>query len=299
MFVCLLFCEDDNALARSAQLQLSIAGNRQQQQQIGLMTPTALAYLRPHSPVLGVPPKLLAGKRDSLFLCESDFPLEQPEEEADEEEEPRVVFPSTDASERCLGSFEKRTLPPTPTLPFPLDESEPQQSLATASEATAVVGAVTITEAAPLKVAAASLPLQMDCLRSGGGSTLSEESWSSSPSKPGASSSGGGWRRVPTSTKTRKARKRATARERQQKQRAEERKKPSTLQPPTTARRRRHYSKKLTDVENEAENCGEMSPLPSPPLLSTSPQPLNRCLSDEEDDDAEGWAAEIDRDSSY
>ncbi|KAL5964349.1 hypothetical protein TSMEX_007917, partial [Taenia solium] len=283
--------QDDNTLARSAQQHLSIAGSQQQQQQqFGLTAPTPLAHLRSHSPVVSVPPKLLAGKRDSLFLCESDFPLEQPEEE--EEEESRVVFPSTDASEKCLGDFEKPTPPPTPTLPFPMDESEPQQSIVTVTEATAVIGAVTIIETAPLKVAAASLPLQMDYLRSGGGSTLSEESWSSSPSKPGASSSGGGWRRVPASTKTRKARKRVTVEERQQKQRVEERRKPAT------ARRRHHYSKKSAVSEKETESCGGMSSLPSPPLPLIPPKPLNRCLS-EEDDDAEGWAAEIDRDSSY
>ncbi|KAL5112123.1 hypothetical protein TcWFU_005334 [Taenia crassiceps] len=292
--------QDDNALARGAQQQLSIAGNQQHQQQLqfGLMTPTPLAHLRSHSPVVSVPPKLLVGKRDSLFLCESDFPLEQPEEE-EGGEEPRVAFPYDDASEKCLGSVEKPTPPSTPNLPFPMDESEPQQSTVTATEATAVVGAATITEVAALKVAATSLPLQMEYLRSGGGSTLSEESWSSSPSKQGASSSGGGWRRVPVSTKTRKPRKRATARERQQKQRVEERKKPSTLQPLTTARRRRHYSKKLTASENEAGSCEGVSSLSSPPLPSTPPKPPNRCFSDEEDDDAEGWAAEVDRDSSY
>ncbi|VDM26555.1 unnamed protein product [Hydatigera taeniaeformis] len=258
------------------------------------MATTPLAYLRSHSPVVSVPPKLLAAKRDSLFLCESDFPLEQPGEEAVS----GVIFSSVDASEKCVENLEKATLPQTPTLPFPMDELEPRAPIVGATEPTAVVGAVTITEVVPLRVAPASLPLQSDYLRSGGGSTFSEESWSSSPSKPGASSSGGGWHRAPASTKTRRARKRATAREREQKQRAEERKKPSTLQPSTTARRRRHCNRKLTGLENEVGSCGGVNPLPSP-RLSTPPKLLNRCLSDEEGDDADGWAAEIDRDSSY
>lgn len=282
--------QDDTGLARSVQQQLTLAGSQQHQPQFSLITPTPLAYLRPHSPVVSVPPKLLAAKRDSLFLCESDFPLEHPEEE----EEFSVVPTTKDTSEKCLVIPGKPTPPPTPTLPFPMDEPEPRQLTITATEATSVAGSDSaFAEAGSLKAAAAaSLPNQMDYLRSGGGSTFSEESWSSSPSKPGATSSGGGgWRHVPASTKTRKARKRATAREREEKQRVEEKKKPLKLEPPTTARRRRHCNRKFTVDEKEV--------LSSPPLQATPPNTLNRCLSDGEEDDAEGWAAEINRDPFY
>ncbi|EUB57616.1 Breast carcinoma-amplified sequence protein [Echinococcus granulosus] len=289
--VCMCFdVLDDTGLARSVQQQLTLAGSQQHQPQFSLITPTPLAYLRPHSPVVSVPPKLLAAKRDSLFLCESDFPLEHPEEE----EEFSVVPTTKDTSEKCLVIPGKPTPPPTPTLPFPMDEPEPRQLTITATEATSVAGSDSaFAEAGSLKAAAAaSLPNQMDYLRSGGGSTFSEESWSSSPSKPGATSSGGGgWRHVPASTKTRKARKRATAREREEKQRVEEKKKPLKLEPPTTARRRRHCNRKFTVDEKEV--------LSSPPLQATPPNTLNRCLSDGEEDDAEGWAAEINRDPFY
>ncbi|CDI96538.1 hypothetical protein EmuJ_000012600 [Echinococcus multilocularis] len=220
--MCFCLYKDDTGLARSVQQQLTLAGSQQHQPQFSLMTPTPLAYLRPHSPVVSVPPKLL-----------------------------------------CLVIPGKPTPPPTPTLPFLMDEPDPRQPTITATEATSVAGSDSaFAEAGSLKAAAASLPNQMDYLRSGGGSTFSEESWSSSPSKPGASSSGG-----------------------------DEKKKPLTLEPPTTARRRRHCNRKFTVDEKEV--------LSSPPLQATPPNTLNRCLSDGEDDDAGGWAAGINRDPFY
>ncbi|VDO15770.1 unnamed protein product [Rodentolepis nana] len=291
--------QDDESLARSAQQQLFLGSQQQQQQHFATITPIPLTFNRSNSPAIGstVSSKVLSGKRDSLFLCESDFP--------EMESSAPVAISETIEAPTLISN-----------LPFPMDELEIHE-IATTEVATPILGAVTVAEPANMNVAT-SLPFRMDFL---GGSLFSEESLSSSPSKPGASSLGGGSSlQMSTSKKTKKARKRASAKRRQL-QELQQKEPPETEESPgvsstnvdmstsiasTTTRwhRRSSSSKKAEDEEKEVSE----SPLKklqgkqqkSSKRSSPSGLSLSRSISDEDyDDNNGGWAAEIERDSPY
>ena len=257
-----------------------------------MISPSPTVHIRSRSPAADLSSKLQIAKRDSLFLCESDFPLEE----------------LSMQSERPSEWQSKQHTPPTSV----------QEAETKPTATSPVVGAaVTVAEAPPMQIAT-SLPLHMDHMLSceGSNSAFSEESLSSSPSKPGACSSGGGLRMSPgSSTKSRKARKRATAKQRQQalfqkQQEKEEKREDKNVSTPSrhssSTRRNKRNSKKLADSELEDEEQrveypeGKDAASPIPSQLPTISLNLHdRSFFDEGEDDTEGWAAEIDRDLSY
>lgn len=298
--------QDDESLARSAQQQLFLGG--QQQQQLNLLSPTPMVFNRSHSPAVGgISSKLLSAKRDSLFLCESDFP---------EVENSISIVPTITAGPATDDLLtEKLEAPTPPNFLFLMDE--PEVLLTTPEISTPVVEAVTAPESACVKVAT-SLPLRMDFLGGGTGSLFSEESLSSSPSKPEACSSGGGDRQMSTkSRKTKRARKRANAKHKQmrehQKQEVEESSSPSTAVTTTSImvnrRRRSKNADETRTIDEKQDKTVSLSPAKkqehqeqqeSSPNVNSPQFLLNQWILDEEaDDDNGGWAAEIDRDSSY
>ncbi|KAM7539910.1 hypothetical protein Aperf_G00000021158 [Anoplocephala perfoliata] len=297
--------QDDESLARSAQQHLFLGG----QPTLNLLSPTPVVFNRSHSPAVGgTSSKLLNTKRDSLFLCESDFP----EVENSVSIIPTVITgPATDTT-----LIEKLEVPTPPSnFLFPMDE--PEAHLPTPEIPIPAIGAVTDAEAACVKVAT-SLPFTMDLLGETTGGLFSEESLSSSPSKPEARSYGGGGLKIPTpSRKTKRARKKASAKQKQMQERKEETEESlgastavmttSTL---ATCRRRSTNAHETRADGERQEKTVSTSPLKGQQQQhqqrksshsANSPQlSLNQWVSDEEDDDDNGgWAAEIDRDSSY
>ncbi|VDL20146.1 unnamed protein product [Hymenolepis diminuta] len=279
--------QDDDSLARSAQQQLFLGG---QQQQLNLITPSPMLINRSHSPAIGntISSKLLSGKRDSLFLCESDFP----------EVESSAPAPISEKIESPT---------PLPNLPFPMDEPE-IHTLATSEVAT-------------------SLPFKMNLLGGtpfSEGSLSSSPSKSGACSLGGGVS---GLQMSTSSKKTKKARKKASAKQKQlqeQQQKGQETEESpnassinmvmSTSVTATMTRRDRRSSSKKAAAEEKKEVSA------SPPKKSQQLQPqsqwkqqklspkesspsglsLNRSISDEDDDDNNGgWAAEIERYSPY
>ncbi|KAM3172716.1 hypothetical protein ACTXT7_013960 [Hymenolepis weldensis] len=278
--------QDDESLARNAQQQLFLGSQQQQQQQLSLITPTPMLINRSHSPAIGntISSKLLSGKRDSLFLCESDFP----------EVESSAPAPNSEKIEA-----------PTPlsNLPFPMDEPE--------------IHTLTTSEVAT------SLPFRMNLLGGtpfSGGSLSSSPSKSLGGGASGLQMSTSS-KKTKKARKKASAKQKQLQEQQQKGQETEESPNVSSINmmmstsitATMTRRHRRPSSKKVA-----AEEKKEVSA--SPPKKSQQLQPqsqwkqqksspnesspsglsLNRSISDEDDDDNNGgWAAEIERYSLY
>ncbi|VDD75278.1 unnamed protein product [Mesocestoides corti] len=243
----------------------------------------SLVFLRSHSPPSTSLPKVGASssphftptKRDSLFLCESDFPPE----------------PDHDVSGDCVAAeaankgvliAEAMCIPKSSVSRSRLPFQTPELLQPPIPSAAGV-------ENVPV---ATSLPAQMDYLLSGhGANPFSDDSLSSSPSKPGAASSGGGSRMAASKwKKSAKTRRRTEAKHKQPVANDEEQLVREARQI-TPTKKHRHQRKKSS---GEKSVSGEANSTGGP----TTPPPAHRSDFDEEDPTTEGWAAEIDKEST-